>query len=67
MQLGKLGMKQTETIQIERFDFENALKKAFFTLREIPDPENKLEAMKNHLMKFIQEAQDGIFEMEIQN
>lgn len=68
MQLGKLGMKQIEIIQKEeKYDFENALKKALFTLQDIPNTNQKLDAMKNHLEKLIIEAQDGTFEMVVQN
>ena len=50
--------------QIEEFDYENALKSAFFTLREIPDRNNKLESIKAELMDLIakvQNGEDGVF------
>ena len=53
------------TQQEEEFDYENALKSAFFTLRDIPDRNNKLEAMKAELMNLIvkvQNGEDGVFE-----
>lgn len=53
------------TQQTEQYDYENALKSAFFTLRDIPDRNNKLEAMKAELMELIakvQNGEDGVFE-----
>ncbi len=51
---------------IETYDVENALKSAFFTLREIPDRNNKLENMKAVLMTLIEEAQNQTFN-EVKN
>lgn len=50
-------MNKTNTI--EQFDYENALKSAFFTLRDIPDRNNKLESMKAELISLIMKVQDG--------
>lgn len=47
----------------QTFDFENELKKAFYTLREIPDRENKLESIKADLMEYINQAQNGKFDV----
>ena len=44
-------------------DLENMLKSAFFTLREIHDPANKLESIKADLVKLITESQDDTFHM----
>ena len=52
-------MSQTQPRQIEEFDYENALKSAFFTLREIPDRNNKLESIKAELMDLIVKVQNG--------
>ena len=43
-------------------DYENPLKSAFFTLREIHDPFNKLEKIKAELMDLIVEAQSDTFD-----
>ncbi len=44
-------------------DKENMLKSAFFTIRDIHDPANKLESVKATLMDLIAEVQDGKFDM----
>jgi len=53
------------TEQIETFDYENALKSVFFTLRDIPDRNNKLESIKGELMELItkvQNQENGVFD-----
>jgi hypothetical protein len=55
----QMGDGQNVNVYDEDYDIENPLKTAFYALREIPDPNNKLESIKGELMDLIGDAQDG--------
>lgn len=43
-------------------DYENSLKTAFFAIRNLRDPANKISPIAGQLMELIVEAQNGTIE-----